>query len=311
MNYPIMVVTALGRETFSLSQARSLDAIGGVSYIRAPNPIPINNFHRRFCQARMLALTPRSTPMLTRHFLAPLKQLRGVAVFATGVDWIDTDYLATRGIQLSRLKDYATDTVAEHAIGMLLTMSRRFHLSWDRVRGAIPAGISLRGWELKGKRVGILGYGRTGRAIAARLKGFSCHLMVHDRFENKGKLRAWIKPLDVLILSLSRQFGDPPVIGEKELHASKRGLVLINPARAALVDSRAMRTALSSGHLGGYAVDPVDQDVLGRGLRPGLVFQSGHTGWYSAEALDRGLEAWVQNIAQMAKNVCSGYSSHG
>lgn len=306
-----MIATALGRKTFSLSQSRSLEAIAGVTFVRAPNPLPIKKFHQLFYRARVLALTPRSTPLLTRHFLAPLKQLRGIAVFATGVDWIDTDYLEARGIQLSRLKDYATDTVAEHAIGMLLTMSRRLHLSWDRVRGAIPAGISLRGWELKGKRVGILGYGRIGRAIAARLKGFSCHLMVHDRFENKGKLRAWIKPLDVLILSLSRRFGDPPVIGEEELQGSTRGLVLINPARAALVDSRAVRSALSSGHLGGYAVDPVDPSLLRGGLRPGLVFQSGHTGWYSAEALDRGLEAWVQNIVHMAKNVCSGYSSHG
>ena len=298
--HPVYVATALGEKSFSASQIHSLRKIPQLKFVRAPKPLSVNQFHRLFRDTRILALTPRTVRRLTSEHLGPLDHLRGITVFATGVDWVDTDCLARRKIIFTHLKHYATNTVAEHTVGLLLTMSRRLHLSWDRARRSIPRSISVRGSEIKGKQIGILGYGRIGRAIAKRLKPFSCHLNIRDRTPAQKGLDKWIRPLDVLILALSRSFGDPPLIGENELRAAKPTLLIINPSRAALVDNRAVGVALRQHRLGGYAVDDTIPELLSQAIEPGRIFQTAHTGWYSTEALGRGLDSWVENILDLA-----------
>jgi phosphoglycerate dehydrogenase-like enzyme len=294
------IATARGIRSFSSAHVRALQKIPQLKFVSVPSPLSVTAFHRLFNNAHIIALTPRTVGQLTIEHLAPLKKLQGIAVFATGVDWIDTDYIADRKIVFKRLLGYATDTVAEHTLGMVLTMTHRLHLSWDRARGHLPHSISIRGTELKGKRVGLLGYGRIGRAIEKRLRPFASLLKIRDRVPSQKGLDEWIRPLDVLILALSRSFGSPPIIGEKELRAAKSTLLLINPSRAALVDNQAVIASLKRHRLGGYAVDDTVPELLDRAIEPGRILQTAHTGWYSTEALGRGLDAWVKNILELS-----------
>lgn len=260
--------------------------------------------------ASVVAVTPRSVPTLGRETIACLpSSLRGIAVFATGVDFVDVEALAKRGIALANLPDYSAISVAEHTLGLLLTLSRRLHLSRDRVLGRVPAHTSVRGFELAGKTIGIVGLGRIGGRVARLAEALGMHVLAADPRLSRGGnppahgLQDLLATSDVVSLHLPRAYGQGPLLGAGELRALKPGALLVNVSRAALVDETAVVAALASGHLRGYALDDrlTAREKAERLIGEGRIVESGHTAWYSDEALARGLEDWVENVVALVR----------
>jgi phosphoglycerate dehydrogenase-like enzyme len=304
----VTILSARGDQSFSDEEKRLLAHAGSVRYIPCLEPLPSQRLAVIAPDTEVLGLTRRATRHLNVDWLGTLPRLRGIAVYSTGYEWIDMASLAAKGIQVAYLPDYSTITVAEHAMGMLLMLSRRLHLSHSIACGFLPSGISLRGWELAGKTIGIIGLGRIGRAIAMRCAAFGINVIVHDPVVRVAgwmhvSLDRLLAQSSIVMLAASQQRGARPLLDKTALAYLQRGAWLVNPSRSSLVDHSAVIDALRNGRLQGYAVD---DRVFGpeelAGIEPGRVVQTMHTAWYSDEAMARGTTGWVRRIVALARN---------
>lgn len=302
------VLSARGADSFSSAQ---LDRLSGVSQLTIRRVfLPMNNRELiSLCRdAEILGITRRATMDIDEDLISGIPNLRGLAVYASGYDWIDLEALDRRGIILSILPDYSTQTVAEHTWGMILTMSRRLHMSERVVMGELPSHISLRGWELSGKTIGIIGMGRIGKAVARIAGSFSMKVIYYDVKDIRSELGAsvgfdeLVSSSDLTVLACSYERGASPIFDTYIIKKMKHTACLINPVRQALVDNNALLQAIRDKRIAGYAVDDraFTRGQL-EGIEAGRILQTGHTAWYSNEAIERGTQCWVDNLAAMAQ----------
>ncbi len=303
-----IIISASGKETFTVEQLKNLELTGDVHFYAQKEPLSEQVFISLVQNFEVIALTRRPLKDLGKNILEHLPVLKGLAVYSTGYEWIDTEYLRKRNIVLSYLPDYCTITVAEHTVGMLLSLSRRFMLSSDYACQRIDRSISLRGFDLFGKKVGIIGYGKIGERAAGLLQSFGVEIIWYDK-QKECAGSSWSTPLgtvlkesDIIILTASKQRGEAPLIGSEQLAVMKQGVVVVNSSRSDLVDNQAMIIALKSKKVFSYAVDDVVPELQVEGVEPGRVFQTSHTAWYSTEAIARGTQSWVENIICLLKD---------
>ena len=198
-----------------------------------------------------------------------------------------------RNVEVLSLGGYATESVAEHTLAGILTLSRRTHLSMDRARGLTPATVSLRGFELCDRTVGIVGYGRIGRRVHELLTPMTTDVLIHDpAYTDSLDLTTVLGRSELVILAASSDYGRPPIIGASELSLMS-ARYLVNAACDELVDHEAIVEALRNRRLDGYLLDEFDETLAEADVEPGRIIQTMHTGWYSDEAMKRGKEEWV------------------
>jgi len=300
-----VIISALGEKSFSNKQVDKINTVLNAQFHAQLNEMDKENFIRLCQDAEILGITRRPLKKLEKDTITALPNLKGIAIYTTGYDWIDVKCLHERKITLSYLPDYATITVAEHTLALMLTMSRRSHLSFDKVRGFISDDISLRGWELWQKSVGIVGFGKIGQEIAKLSKAFGMTVTFYDnkvsQFDaNYQPFEDLLRYSDVIVLAASKIRNASPIIGKHEIALMKKEAYLINPSRADLVDNAEMLKAIQNHQLSGYAVDDKIDLFLNASIEAGRILQTGHTAWYSTEAIARGTQNWVENIISLA-----------
>lgn len=303
-----MVLTAGGRANFQETDVARLEAVCEVRFHAVLSPPAPGELRPLLADAEFAALTHRAFPDLDAGCLPADLPLRGIAIYATGSDRIDVDALTQRGILISHLPDYSLEAVAEHALGLMLTLARRIHLANAKVLGQVPATVSLRGTELRGKTLGIIGCGRTGLRVAELARAFGMSVVGHDP-EVSAPLPLPLLPLpaiwetaDWISLHHPAARGNGSVYGQEWLARVKPGAFLINVSRARLVESGAVLAALASGRLSGYAVDDrvFTEAEAGAFIRQGRILQTDHSAWYSQESLDRGYQQLLESVQAMA-----------
>lgn len=188
--------------------------------------------------------------------LAP--SLRVVARYGVGVDAVDRSALARRGIVLTNTPGANTEAVADHAVGLML-VALRSTLAGDRAvrtgRGVPPPGR-----ELGRCTVGLVGYGAIGRAVDRRVRAFGAEVLAYDPYLEDAPAQLTLVALDELlarshVLSLHAPPAAEPLITAGRLGLCPPGAVLVNTARAELVDEAALAAALEAGELSAAAVD--------------------------------------------------------
>jgi phosphoglycerate dehydrogenase-like enzyme len=303
----VVVASIEGRGSLPSVRLRELDAVAHVTYLVRTEAITPDEAVSLWRVADIVAVTPEVSPRISPDLVASLPRLRGIALHATGYDFVDVDALRDHGIVLSTLPEYSTRSVAEQTLGLMLSISSRLHLANDRSRGLVPPRTSLRGFELRGRTLGIVGCGRIGGTVAGLAQAIGMTTLAHDidpkpvpgvTYVPRDELLA---RSDVLTLHCPLGYEAPPMFGEAELRALRRGAVLINSSRAELVDVAAVVEAVRDGHLRGYAVD----DTVFSGaevadlLAEGRILQTGHSAWWTDEVLDRGSWMWADAILAM------------
>lgn len=184
----------------------------------------------------------------------------------------NVDLLAARELELTvtRVPVYPPYAVAEHAVALLLTLNRKTHRAFNRVRELNFSLSGLVGADLHGKTAGIIGTGKIGRIVAQILRGFSMRVIAYDPFPN----REWANQQgieyvgaaslagfsDVLSLHLPLTPETKHLIRRETLALMKPGAILINVSRGALIDTAALIEALKSGRLGGVALDVYEEE---------------------------------------------------
>jgi D-3-phosphoglycerate dehydrogenase / 2-oxoglutarate reductase len=206
--------------------------------------------------------------------IGTMRQARVIARYGIGVDNVDLDAARARGIPVCNVPGFCTDEVADHTLALILALTRQVVTHCQQVRGGGWGGVvPLEAMvTLKHLTVGILGFGRIGREVAARLRGFKCALVGHDpvvpaaEFEQAGvaavDLEGLLRRSDVLALHCPSNAATRRLINQAALAKMKRGALLINGARGDVVDTAALIEALRSGHLGGAGLDVCDPEPL-------------------------------------------------
>ena len=223
-----------------------------------------------------------------------IERLDGVRVLArcgAGYDNIDVVAAREHGIEVVYVPDYGVDDVADHALALLLACARRVPESDRSIRaGAWPSYTELAPmYRLRGRTLGVIGYGRIGRKVAEKGRAFGLRVVVHDPFVDESVDRdLLLRESDFVSLHLPLTDETRHTIGRAELAMMKPTAVLVNTARGGLVDAVALVEALTGGALGGAALDVFEETPLPREhpLRSlDNVVLTPHSAAYTEEAL--------------------------
>lgn len=255
MTTPTVLVTARSFGTGTRDLAAELSA-DGIRVLRGPA------HHRDLAPllARADAWIAGTGPVTDEH-LAAAPHLRLVARYGVGVDAVDLAAAARRGVLVTNTPGANSGAVADHAVALLLSALRGIAAGDKRVRGGSWT-VGERARELGALTVGIVGFGRIGRGVAARLLGFGGRVLATDPAVPAGVVAGLgAEPVDAPtiprecdVVSLHAP-GDAPVVTAAWLAAARPGLVLVNTARASLVDESALAAALRAGRVAAYAAD--------------------------------------------------------
>ncbi|WP_417360816.1 2-hydroxyacid dehydrogenase [Gallaecimonas pentaromativorans] len=270
---------------------------------------------------------------LSAPVLAELKKagVKMVALRCAGFNNLDLDAANALGIRVARVPAYSPEAVAEHAIALIMMLNRRLHRAYNRVRENNFSLDGLLGFNLHGKTAAVIGTGAIGLATARILAGFGCILTGFDVKPNPafsalgGQYLGFdqcIEGADIISLHCPLTPDTYHLINAQRLGAMKRGVMLINTSRGALLDTQAAIDALKSGQLGYLGLDVYEQEGdlffedLSNRIIPDDVFQrlltfpnvviTGHQGYFTQEALSAIACTTVQNIEAFAKGGRSG-----
>ena len=234
----------------------------------------------------------------------------------------NVDFAALRGrIPVVHVPAYSPYAVAEHAMAMLLTSIRRVHKAYIRTRDFNFSLTNLTGFDLYGKTVGVIGTGRIGRVFIDICRGFGMKILAYDKYPNS-EVNAEYVDLDTLfersdIISFHCPLTQETyhLVDENSIKKMKKGVMLINTSRGALIDAEALLEAIKSRHIGGACLDVyeeesevffedfsghiIDDDILARLISMPNVIVTSHQGFLTREALSNIAETTVNNITEI------------
>ncbi len=244
-----------------------------------------------------------------------------IAMRCSGFNNVDLRAAEQLGLTATRVPAYSPYAVAEHTVGLILTLGRKLHKAYSRVREGNFALDGLMGRDLHGRTVGVIGTGRIGTIVARILAGFGCRILAHDVFPNAELEASGVRYVDrdeifshadVITLHCPLMPETHHLIDDESLSRMKRGVMLINTSRGALVDSEAVVRALKSGTLGSLGLDVYEEeadlffedlsnrviqdDVFSRMLTFPNVVVTGHQAYFTHAALEAIARETIDNI---------------
>jgi D-lactate dehydrogenase len=206
-----------------------------------------------------------------REVLVELKELgvKLVALRAAGFNNVDIEAAKELGIGVVRVPAYSPYATAEHAVGLLLTLNRKYHKAHPRVRDGNFALDGLLGFDIYGKTVGVIGTGRIGQIFAGIMQGFNCKVIAYDKFPNKELsdkgvqyvgLEELYRQSDIISLHCPLTFETYRMINDMAIDTMKTGVTIINTSRGKLVDSNSVIEGLKRGKVGYLGLDVYEEE---------------------------------------------------
>lgn len=248
--------------------------------------------------------------------------VRLIALRCAGYNNVDVKAAEAAGIKILRVPAYSPHSVAEHTIALILTLNRKTHRAFNRVKEGNFALNGLLGFDLNGKTVGLIGLGKIGLVTAKILRGFGCTILGYDlqktiEMGNIGiiftDLESLYKSSDIISLHCPLTPDTYHLINVDSIVKMKKGVMLINTSRGALIDARAVIEALKSEHISYLGLDVYEEeadlffedlshkvlqdDVFGRLLSFNNVLITGHQAFFTSNALQNIADVTLQNIA--------------
>lgn len=251
---------------------------------------------------------------ITASVIESATELRVISRNGTGTDNIDREAATKAGIKICKTAGANARGVAELTIGLLLALSRSIpfsdhslkHGTWQRRRG----------FEIEGKTLGLIGCGKIGSLVAKMATSMGMDVIAYDpvmvdAHENYAGLRqvsldALFEKSDIISLHCPSQPGRNPLIDELTIRKMKRGVYIINTARADLMDKEALLAGVESGQIAGIALDVFEKEPPEdtRIIRNDKVITTPHIGGFTGESIDRAASEAVENLI----NVLKGFS---
>ncbi len=193
-----------------------------------------------------------------------------IALRCAGHNNVDLDAARELGLAVVRVPAYSPHAVAEHTVGLLLTLNRKIHRAYNRVRELNFSLNGLVGFDIRGKTVGIIGTGKIGRITAQIFCGFEANVIAYDPFPTPdwatthgiqySDLDALFAASDILSLHVPLMPDTLHLLNARTIARTKPGVFIINTSRGKLIDTTALIAALKSGHIGGVALDVYEEE---------------------------------------------------
>lgn len=251
--------------------------------------------------------------------------VRLLALRSAGFNNVDLTAAKELKIAVTRVPAYSPHAVAEHAIALLLTLNRKIHRAFNRVRELNFSLTGLEGSDVFGKTIGIIGTGKIGRIAAQIFRGFETRVLAHDPFPSPDwaaktgvdytDLNTLLNSSDIVSLHLPLARETEHLLNRERFALLKPGAILINTSRGKLIDTMAMIESLKSSRLGGVALDVYEEeegiffeDLSGKVLQDDLlsrlltfpnVLITAHQGFFTKEALSEIARVTVENILKL------------
>lgn len=261
---------------------------------------------------------------LNRKTLAAIAEggTRLIALRSAGFNNVDLEAAAELEITVVRVPAYSPYAVAEHAIALILTLNRKIHRAYYRVREGNFSLNGLLGFDLHGRTVGIVGTGKIGRIVGRILQGFGCQLLAYDpypsaEFEEAARYVTFEElaaASDIVTLHCPLSPQTHHLIDAQAVDAMKSGVMLVNTSRGGLIDTQAVINGLKSEKIGYLALDVYEQeenlffedlsnkviqdDTFERLLTFPNVIITGHQAFFTEEALTNIAQTTLANIAE-------------
>lgn len=249
-----------------------------------------------------------------------------IALRSAGFNNVDLLAAQEHGLTVVRVPEYSPYAVAEHAVALMLTLNRKIHRAYNRVREANFSLNDLVGFDLHKKTVAIAGTGKIGTVLAKIMLGFGCQVLAYDLVQNPELIKLGVqyvtfeellKKSDIISLHVPLNKSTKHIINEKAISMMKPGVMLINTGRGALIDTPALIQSLKTGHIGYAGLDVYEEeegiffedhsshilqdDTLARLLTFPNVLLTSHQAFLTNEALN--------NIAQTTLINMSNYEA--
>jgi len=247
--------------------------------------------------------------------------IRLIALRAAGFNNVDLAAAREHGIAVARVPAYSPHAVAEHTFALVLSLVRKVHRAYNRVREGNFSLDGLMGFDLVGKTIGIVGAGNIGSVVAEIASGFGCKVLAYDPVRRSEcecigveyvGFEELLKRSDIVTLHCPLNDGTRHLIDTAAIERMKPGALLINTSRGAVVETHAVIDALKRQHLGGVAIDVYEEedalffedrsdeaimdDQFARLLTFPNVLITGHQGFFTAEALTNIAATTIANI---------------
>lgn len=246
-----------------------------------------------------------------------------IALRSAGFNHVDLASAQSLGIRVVRVPGYSPHAVAEHAAALILSLNRKIHRAYNRVREGNFSLDGLVGFDLNKKTVGVIGTGQIGFVLAKILIGFGCNVIAHDLVQNPNLIEMGVRytvideilrESDIISLHVPLTPKTRYLLDERALAVTKPGVMLINTGRGALVDTKALIKYLKSGHIGSAGLDVYEEeeglffkdlsdkilqdDKLARLLTFPNVLLTSHQAFLTEEALENIAQVTLQNISE-------------
>lgn len=268
---------------------------------------------------------------ITPHVINSFPSLKHICARSTGYDNIDTAYAKTHRITVSNIPAYGSHTVAEFTFGLILSLSRRIPHAVNRLKVGFDFNFEgLRGFDLNGKTLGVIGTGKIGSNVICIARGFNMKILACDSFPNHDmakkfgfsyvSLEELLKNSAIVTLHVPYIKQTHHLINKDNIYLMKKGALLVNTSRGSVVDTEALYQAITQEYIGGAALDVLEEEaelkeeaeLLSRPKLPDKKFKqvleehiliglpqvivTPHMAFYSKEAEESILETTVQNI---------------
>lgn len=262
----------------------------------------------------------------SRPVLEELKKhgVKFIALRCAGFNNVDLDAAKELGLRVVRVPAYSPEAVAEHAVGMMMTLNRRIHRAYQRTRDANFSLEGLTGFTMHGKTAGVIGTGKIGIAALRILKGFGMRLLASDPYPNAAALELGVEYVDlptlfanadVITLHCPLTPENYHLLNRDSFAQMKDGVMIINTSRGGLVDSQSAIEALKTQKIGALGMDVyenerdlffedksndvIQDDVFRRLSACHNVLFTGHQAFLTAEALISISQTTLENLRQL------------
>lgn len=216
------------------------------------------------------ALLVRSATTVTEELMEKMPNLKIIARAGVGVDNIDIDAATKRGIVVVNAPDGNTISTAEHTFAMMMSLLRKIPQATKSIKSGEWNRKAFEGTELRGKKLGVIGFGRIGTQLAIRAKAFQMELYVYDPFLTQARaekigvrtatLDEVLENADIITVHTPLTKETKGLLGMKNIGKTKKGVFLLNCARGGIIDEQALKHYLENGHVAGAALDVFEEE---------------------------------------------------
>ncbi len=248
-----------------------------------------------------------------------MQRCKVIARYGIGVDIVDVDAATARNIQVTNVRDYCTEEVADHAVALWLTLARKLP-QYDR---ATHAGI----WHwrsgqpvhrLRGRTMGIISFGKIGQAIAKRALPFGLRIVAYDPYVSEASVRRYgvdlvgkedlLSRSDIIMMQVPMTAETRHFLGPPEFARMRPGVIIVNTGRGPTIDNRALFEALESGKVAGAGLDDPEEEPAKRAQWTPAenplfslpnVIMTPHSAYYSEESIRLARETAASEVARV------------